>query len=277
MSPRAVTIFSFATLAFFVSVGQLRADEVPVIPATDSGTIMMVIDPLAETGTVVMERKKIAKSMTLSTEIDASEQSSFEAMLKSVAKRAALRATCRSDLRKANKEQVWNLTLRCVRGDLQEQRADLSRDIEAVAKLTGVAEKTKTALTDALKKLQTVLATLVQAIDTGVFRTEDNLRDALTNLRAKYLAPVWKARAAVRSERRRALVGVMLIDMHRSSGSVLEPLSWNKARRCLRTQEEILAGRMAPETASGQTLTGCFHLLHTAIELQVPTASGSTK
>lgn len=255
---------AFLGLLMMVPTGFAATGATLTLRATTGATM-----PLEDDATRI-ERQKRALWLSLSEASDAGETALQAAREKSWKDRATVRAGCRKYLLATNKDDILSFSLKCIRADLQLERTQLIVEIESAQKLTGVQQRTKDLLVDRLKKMQNADTALIEGVDTGVFRDEKSIRDALKNLRAKYRAPLWEATDAARTERRLAAMSLLLTEMHAASGSVLRPELWKQSKDCLWVQEQIALKKMTPAASTGAlTLLECLSRTKEVLDLQV--------
>ncbi len=181
-------------------------------------------------------------------------------------KRSTHRRECAVALRQANRDQKFPSQKRCYRGELSLDIERLRRLKQKLPQLPGV---TKVTLENAISVLDSLLdaeATIVHAIDVGVYEEEGHLLEAKENLTKKYREPLWNALARVRNDQMLAWIAQLLHwirGIEDEEPPVLQEIT--KARLCLEGEETAMEGGR-PVNFTQALL--CTVDLHTAIRLR---------
>lgn len=201
------------------------------------------------------------------------------------AKQAELRRGCRDALRRANRDDRLEIALRCFRGDLTGEREMVRKQQAYVRAVPGVESSVRSSADRALSSLLDAVTTIVDAVDSGVYRSTDVMLETRRNLRAKYQSPSWDALSRLRAERGLTVVAQLILDAEAAMEEervILqgEPQpAWNEARGCLAAREAALHAFLQPADATKRPplgpiltpLSGCLDAL-AALERAQPTA-----
>lgn len=120
------------------------------------------------------------------------------------------RMECTDELRKANRDTRYKTMLGCYKTDLALIKEIILKQKEYVAQVPGVTETVRSQATATADNLLDAIATIIQAIDAGVYHTEADLLEAKTNLFAKYREPHWLAISKLRIDRQLTWVALLL-------------------------------------------------------------------
>ncbi len=160
-------------------------------------------------------------------------------------KRAELRMECRDDLRRANRDTLVTVLLRCYKNDLVLEREYLEKRRTWLEALPGVAKLTRATVLSRLDLLADAIDTIVYAIDHRVYATQEDLVEARRNLLTRYRLPFWESVTLARADRALTWVARMiaLTDAVRAEDVGItggERKGWLDARRCLTERETEL-------------------------------------
>lgn len=145
-------------------------------------------------------------------------------------RRAQHRQTCRADIRRANRDQKFSVLLRCMRGELTLERDFRLEQDSYLRQLSGITTPVRTAALTALKGHINAIKAVVAGIDSGVYATEDDLREARLKLEEKYRVPLSRSLTALRLDRALSWITLVLSDLPADTPS----------RSCLEEQERVL-------------------------------------
>lgn len=121
---------------------------------------------------------------------DAAKKKSWEAERKRLeVRKAELRAKCREEIRKANRDTILAKSEQCFRGDLLEEISLHRKEQAYIASLPGIDANVQAAFQDALKKLIDAEVAVVNGVDTGVYASVELLQSAKRKLRDQYRVP----------------------------------------------------------------------------------------
>jgi hypothetical protein len=213
--------------------------------ATGTGA---TLDPTAKDRMARAETLRQNKSAILATE---TQWKTLQAAYFS--KRAAYRISCRTELRQANRDTKLPTLLRCVRGELSQEREFLRKQKDEVAKLTDASVPARNAATAQFDLLLDALNTVITGIDSNVYEQTEDIAGTRTKLQQKYRAPFSNALTAFRADRLLSWVALLLSDLPENA----------PAAACLRMQETSLrvfatgrgSGTLLP---SIQNINGCL-------------------
>lgn len=102
-------------------------------------------------------------------------------------KRKEKRVQCRSDIRKANRDSILSETLHCFRAMLTLDLEILRKEKQYTQNIAGVTEVYRTAGELEIQNTMDAIATIVEAIDVGVYTDAQQLIEAKANLEKRYL------------------------------------------------------------------------------------------
>lgn len=188
------------------------------------------------------------------------------------AKRAALADECVQALRRANRDQQWPTTLRCVRNDLQLDIAVLR---ESIAASTLVVHPLATAFTQAAEALRDALVAVVNGIDTGVYGTEAAVLDTRARLQERYRLPLTQATHNLHWSVLRRRLQATVHDLRSASGSTVD----DAAAACWEQAAALVAHGDAsdtPQHSRDAFAEAARKIRSCATETAPPAASGAT-
>jgi len=104
-----------------------------------------------------------------------------------------LRAKCREEIRKANRDTIVSKSAQCLRSDLMEELALRRKEKQFMESLPNVDAAVLSAYSSAVDKLMDAQSAIVDGIDTNVYSTVELLQTAKRKLRDQYRQPYWTA------------------------------------------------------------------------------------
>jgi hypothetical protein len=113
---------------------------------------------------------------------------------------ASHRRDCRESVRRANRDQVINTLTNCYSGNLQQDMFMLRKHLMYVQAIPTLDPVTRSNATGALLKLIDAEQTIVDAINTGLFTSQEALEQAKKNLRLNYSVPYWASMTKLRAD-----------------------------------------------------------------------------
>lgn len=157
-----------------------------------------------ETGTGGTPHERITKLRTqVETRIpastgallpDAAKQKAWDAERKRHEERLwSMRAKCREELRKANRDTIAAKAQQCYRSDLMEELSLRRKELQFVAALPAVDPAFAAAYREATEALMDAQSAVVDGIDTNVYASVEALEKAKLKLRDQYRVPYWTA------------------------------------------------------------------------------------
>ncbi len=244
-----------------------------------------------ESETVQSQREDRAATLRLDLVQDRKADAQFRQRTAAfVRKRAELRRDCREDLRRSNRDTRLPVLLRCTRADIALEREQLSKTHERVQALPGPSDTIRSAALSRVDILADALDTVMFAIDSGVYRSSEDLMEARKNLLQRYRVPLADALVSLRADRAGALAGALILRVDAARNAELTEKGeardgWAEARHCLSTQETALrtlaaqTAAAAPDRATRaqagtEELLRCATLLR-ALTSSTPSGSGS--
>lgn len=252
----AVTLASGTILA--ASVGETPAEE-PAPPET-------VSDPAMDARREKMEDFK--SDYLLSRKVI---ENAFTREENLRTKRAELRAECREDIRKANRDQRFHRISGCMQEDLSLTLEMIAARGTGIAAIAGVSSDLKKLIIARNELLQDAVETIVMAIDAGVYSDEEGLLEAKDNLREKYVKPYTSLLPKMHAEHALSWVSHPLVrsDALKKTGTLSEQVltTITEAEKCLLSEEAFLnqaidGGEIHVYAGQSTTrLPGCLDLL----------------
>ena len=116
-------------------------------------------------------------------------------------KRKEHREKCRSDIRRSNKGAKVNTLLRCYRAELTLENELLRKRRLIIEDLPNISETIKVEALSTLDELSDAISAIIDAIDTGVYTSQEELREAKQNLHTQYRQPYWHALMDLRADK----------------------------------------------------------------------------
>lgn len=102
-----------------------------------------------------------------------------------------LRAKCREEIRKANRDTIVSKSAQCLRSDLMEELALRRKEKAYVESLPGIDAQVLAPYSSSVAALMDAQSAIVDGIDTGVYTTVELLQTAKRKLRDQYRMPYW--------------------------------------------------------------------------------------
>lgn len=112
-----------------------------------------------------------------------------------------LRATCREELRKANRDTITEKANQCYRNDLLEESSLHRKEQAFMEALPGIDQSVLSAYSAAAADLADAETAIVDGIDTDVYDSLEALQTAKHRLRDQYRVPYWTALFHVQADR----------------------------------------------------------------------------
>lgn len=230
----------------------------PVLAFAQSGTT-------TGTGTVIVEDPAVWEARELRIEGFSTAASAFEkAEVTFVAqeknRRQKLndhRRDCTESIRKANRDTKFSVTLQCYRTDLTLIRDIVEKQKEYVEDIPGVTENVRAQTLMSATKLLDAIATIMQAIEAGVYATENDLLEAKNNLLTKYRVPYADALFFTRVDRTETWIIRLLVQLHSYKQEISESIDLeqiSEAMECFEvadiTVKSLLLDRSAESRAT---------------------------
>lgn len=103
-------------------------------------------------------------------------------------KRAEKRVACREDVRRANRDSIVSVTFNCYRAMLTLDLENLRKEKQFVETVAGPTASYRSSALFHIGNLMDAISTVVQAIDAGVYGSEEGLEEAKRNLGQAYRA-----------------------------------------------------------------------------------------
>lgn len=157
---------------------------------------------------------------------------------------------CRDELRRANRDSVFPVTLRCFRGLLVQDLTMLRKRETYVAELTGISDAVRESALTAVRDLTDAVVTVANAIDTGVYERPEDLIDVKQRLTLQYRIADWQADLLLRIDRHRAWLAQLLhrLELLRSRNAREDQLT--AALDCLEERSDTIDGLDASRSDS---------------------------
>lgn len=269
---------------------------VPVTLAAGSGTTVNEPQPVLEfLHTLAMQRSVDSRSdLVEKTEAVAALQK--EKLL--YEKELALKRTqCLTDIRRANRDTKLSVTLDCFRGDLLLQMSFLRTENAYLERLGGMSAGHKRMTIATNKDLSDAMATIVNAIDSGVYEEISALESAKQKLAQQYMTARYRALTAARAERTLGWIGLLGQRIQQllpqaGTGELLHTRLLDSANCLKNTAQNVISVQQELQYEStkekiGQyqsSLVHCIESLRSAIRISrglpdtlIPGGSGGTK
>jgi len=167
------------------------------------------------------------------------------------------RRDCTEAIRKANRDTKFSVTLSCYRTDLTLIRDIIEKQKEYIEDVPGVTEVVRTQALTSGAKLLDAIATIMQAIEAGVYTTENDLLEAKNNLLTKYRIPYADTLLFVRIDRTETWIVRLLVQLHSYIQEVTETSDLNQISAVMQcfedadaTVKSILLDRSAESRAA---------------------------
>ena len=156
----------------------------------------------SESNVVIDDRRWRIENLSFDLETDATaEQTLLRERAAFEHARAADRVACRDELRRSNKSTLMTVMLRCFSNDLNRTKGFALHQRSYAETISAVKAAVRQ---EALKKVDAftdAIDTILFAIQSGVYETHEDLREAKSNLTAKYQQPMWHALLNARVDR----------------------------------------------------------------------------
>jgi len=107
---------------------------------------------------------------------------------------------CRDDVRRANRDLKLPTLFRCYRGALTLDLETLRKERTNLDDLTGATPEAREETLASINALMDAIATIVDAIDAGVYGSQEDLEEAKRNLAEQYWIPKWFASSKLRAD-----------------------------------------------------------------------------
>jgi hypothetical protein len=122
---------------------------------------------------------------------------------------ALKRDQCNTAIRRANRDTKLAVTESCFRSDLLLQMSFLRREASYLKQLMGLREDRRALALAANKNLSDAMATIIDAIDSGVYERPENLSAAKRKLWQQYSRQRYLTLGLVRADRTLAWIGLL--------------------------------------------------------------------
>ena len=179
--------------------------------------------------------------------------------------------SCFMELRRANRDTKLSAATRCYRGLLTANREFLRALKTFVYGVPGVKEETKLSALQPLDSLLDAIGVTVDAIDSDVFLSQEQLIETKRNLAARYRVTLLSALSELRVQKLAASIDPLIerIDEARDEeGALQEETAWDTVATCFEDmQVALLFPEQEPLTLSDaeKELEACFVLLDTEV------------
>ncbi|MBU0767123.1 hypothetical protein KKF55_05105 [Patescibacteria group bacterium] len=107
---------------------------------------------------------------------------------------------CRNDIRQSNRDTKLPTLFRCYRGALTLDLETLRKERTNLVDITGATEEVREATLATINPLMDAIATVIDAIDAGVYESEEDLKEAKRNLTERYWTLKWMASTKLRAD-----------------------------------------------------------------------------
>lgn len=154
---------------------------------------------------------------------------------------------CFMELRRANRDAKLPVAVRCYRGSLTANTEFLRALKTFVYGVPGVTEETKLGALQPLDALIDAIGVTVDAIDSDVFTSEEQLIETKKNLAAKYRVPLQSALDQLRIEKLAASIDPLILRIDEASDEEVllgETNGWDTVASCL---EDVQVALLFPE------------------------------
>lgn len=157
------------------------------------------------------------------------------------------RRTCAEELRSASKFTKFPVSLRCTQNDLLLEQEFFEEERDRIEALPGVTEDTRALALTRLDLLTDAIQTILTAIESDVFQTVDELKEAKQNLRITYREPFWLLQLRLQAEKLQAwtsslMTRVALIAEEEQEISTDTVDALLESLTCLQQEENVLEG-----------------------------------
>ncbi len=169
------------------------------------------------------------------------------------------RIACREDIRKANRDSLFSVTATCFRATLTLDLEILRKEKQFVSSVEGVTDAYRNLALMAIDRLSDAIATVVQAIDVGVYTNKEGLQEAKQNLGTVYRTQERLAMTRLLIDRSITWMNHLMIRLKDIEDRTLAPeeitLKIDDAIACLEAREASLK-ELLPLEDSGALLGG---------------------
>ncbi|MCF7844725.1 MAG: hypothetical protein K9M03_02760 [Kiritimatiellales bacterium] len=107
---------------------------------------------------------------------------------------------CKDDVRSSNRDTKLSTMFRCYRGILTLNLETLRKERTNLDDITGATPEIIEESLGTINALMDAIATVIDAIDAGVYGSEEDLREAKLNLAEKYWTPKWLSSTRLRAD-----------------------------------------------------------------------------
>lgn len=163
--------------------------------------------------------------------------------------RMTQRLECLDIIRRSNKDRVFTETLRCFRKEAEITAKISAARADALKNYPNVTRDGASLHAARADLLQDAYATVLQAIDAGVYESMEELAESRANLETKYRAPYHTTTPRVSAERTLAWIAHLLLRLHamesEATSDALESLQ--TTQECFVAIEAILESALASE------------------------------
>ena len=175
-------------------------------------------------------------------------------------KRAQSRAACRDEIRRANKTTLMKTLLTCYSAELTALQEFVGKQKDELQGTAGLTSTIRSLATTRVDLLSDAIGTVLFAIQSGVYTSQQDLMEAKHNLTQKYALPAWDTWMMARADRELTWIAQMIKDLDAMSAQEtaagMQRSELSDARSCLTTQETALRPLIKPETADRAVTLG---------------------
>ena len=199
------------------------------------------------------KKEKSENFRKLFTEVQGTRDS-IQAQIANMEKRRVQnRSTCAADLRQANKHTQLPIALRCYRGELNLHTDILRKEKNLLETMPISSEQLQTESLQVMDALIDAMSSIVNAIDTKVYASLQDLEETKQNLREVYLEPKWlqdnkvKADVLLSWSASLAVRTALLMEQYSQTNPELQAQLF-EGLQCLEEGDEILVSVHEKET-----------------------------
>ena len=157
--------------------------------------------------------------------------------------RSQIRQECRKSIRRANRDERRSEILRCYRSQLTQDLTFLRKQSEVIEGIPGISVEVKNTAIARTEELTIATVAILNAIDSGVYETLDEVKEAKRNLFTLYRLPQLLSLNHHRADRTVSWIALLIQHL-----SVLLPENPDKTMSntleegllCLRVQLDLL-------------------------------------
>lgn len=253
---RIILAPAFLTLFFAQGV---FAQDAGTGATTGSGEVVRTTDEIVASIKALAPEKNPAKLKDIL--VADTKQKAWEATLSSMRTRTAdHRRDCRETIRRANRDQLMDRVIQCMRADLLLDVNMLRDQLQYVGAVPLTDAAIKASVSGAIVKLVDAEMAIIDGLDAGLFEEVSALEQAKKNLRATYREPVWLTLTRFRADRELTWVIFMAKRIEQrlpllEEGDAMS-IQLREAAICLETAGQLLRDvRLSGDRLSGaQTL-----------------------